>query len=45
MYQERFISTLPLQKRRMNLKKGQTNICGHSTRKEEKERLYHGITG
>jgi hypothetical protein len=28
-YQERFISTLPLQKKRMNLKKGQTNICRH----------------
>jgi hypothetical protein len=33
----------------MNLKKGPTNICGHSTPKEEeeeeKERLYHSITG
>jgi hypothetical protein len=30
----------------MNLKKGQTNICGHSTPKEEEEeKLYHSIAG
>jgi hypothetical protein len=32
----------------MNLKKGQTNICGYllpPTPKEEEERLYHSIAG
>jgi hypothetical protein len=44
----RFIATLPLQKRSMNLKKGPTNICGHlppTREEEEKEKLYHSIAG